>query len=71
MYIETSAPQTRGQKAQLLSPIYSGTNQPSCLKFWYSMFGQSMGTLNVYTIIGGTYTQVWNKSGYYLVYVPG
>jgi hypothetical protein len=63
MYIEASAPRRRGDNARLLSPIYNKSTQPSCLKFWYNMYGSSMGTLNVYTVLGGVYRKVWSRSG--------
>lgn len=63
MYIEASSPRRPGQKAQLLSPIYNPSNQPSCLKFWYNMHGRTMGSLVVYTVIGGVSSQVWNRTG--------
>ncbi|KAH3887685.1 hypothetical protein DPMN_011703 [Dreissena polymorpha] len=51
MYIEASAPRTTGQKARLFSPINTATNG-ACVTFFYSMYGATMGTLNVYTKVG-------------------
>ena len=38
MFIETSAPRVRGDKAWLLSDQLQPTTG-SCLTFWYSMYG--------------------------------
>jgi len=63
VYIEASSPRRPGDNARLLSPIYNPSNQPSCLKFWYNMHGRTMGTLNVYTVVGGVSSKVWNRTG--------
>ena len=63
MYIESSSPRRRGDKARLNSPIYSRTTTPSCLKFWYNMNGRNIGTLNVYAVLSGRYQRIWSKSG--------
>lgn len=38
MYIETSYPQKKGDKARLLSPVQSYTSG-KCLVFWYHAYG--------------------------------
>jgi hypothetical protein len=38
MYIETSAPQVRGDVARLISPIQANQNG-KCLYFWYHAYG--------------------------------
>lgn len=48
MYTETSSPRKQGDKARLASKTYPATNG-MCLSFWYHMYGNSIGTLNVYT----------------------
>ena len=63
MYIETSYPRRPGDKARLNSPIYPKSTSSSCLKFWYHMYGNLMGTLNVYAVLAGTYHNIWSKSG--------
>ncbi|XP_066271844.1 MAM domain-containing glycosylphosphatidylinositol anchor protein 2-like [Branchiostoma lanceolatum] len=62
MYIETSSPQSRGDKAQLLTPLLEPTAE-RCLTFYYHMYGTSVGTLNVYKISRGQRPQVWTQSG--------
>lgn len=47
MYIEASSPRTTGDAARLISPLYQD-NQAVCLSFWYHMYGNGIGTLNVY-----------------------
>jgi hypothetical protein len=47
MYIETSAPRRPNDRARLVSPSYPPTAS-SCLKFYYNMYGASIGSLRVY-----------------------
>ncbi|XP_013397768.1 MAM and LDL-receptor class A domain-containing protein 1-like [Lingula anatina] len=47
MYIEVSAPRKVNDIARLTSPKYKD-NQAMCLQFYYHMYGQDIGTLNVY-----------------------
>lgn len=58
MYIETSFPRQPGDYAKLNSPKlqFSGS---TCLKFYYHMYGASMGTLTV-NVNGNS---VFNASG--------
>lgn len=52
-----------GDRAALVSRNFN----PSigrCLTFWYHMYGEAMGELNVYVKpVGGSRTKVWSKSG--------
>ena len=59
MYIESSLPQSLGNHAKLNSPLlrFSGN---MCLKFFYHMYGFTIGKLNV--LINGTKT-VFSASG--------
>lgn len=50
MYIETSNPQIRNQKARLISPTQS-YKDGKCLYFWYHAYGPDVGSLNVYSEI--------------------
>lgn len=67
MFIESSAPRVNGDKARLSSPVYSATPLgplgSQCVTFWYHMFGQDIGTLNVYVRSGGKDQKVWSKTG--------
>ncbi|XP_071956929.1 MAM and LDL-receptor class A domain-containing protein 1-like [Antedon mediterranea] len=46
MYIEASFPRTAGERARLESEGFS-PNGPRCFQFWYHMYGNFTGTLNV------------------------
>ena len=50
-FIETSSPRVTGDKARLVSPIISATdNKGSCqLRMYSHMYGSSVGSLNIYT----------------------
>lgn len=53
MYIETSRPRLEGEKARLLSPVFSiapknpygPTNTAYCFSFFYHMYGQHIGEM--------------------------
>lgn len=65
VFIESSAPQHPGDKARLDSPVYQQSiSGKSCVTFWYSMNGQTIGTLNVYVkVFGMRGTPLWTLSG--------
>ena len=58
MYIETSSPRKPGENARLVLTA-PDNGKPSCLSFYYHMYGASAGTLNVYN---GNRT-IFNVSG--------
>ncbi|KAL5006374.1 hypothetical protein ScPMuIL_015180 [Solemya velum] len=64
MYIEPSNGH-RGQRAQLVSPAHARTNG-ACLRFWYHMYGRTMGTLRIYAVFNNQ-SQIgqplWSRSG--------
>ena len=65
MYIETSLPRKKGDKAWYVSPTYLPT-AGSCFQFWYHMFGKDIGTLNVYIKKGNNKlpgAQLWTRTG--------
>lgn len=64
MYIESSAPRKPGQKAWLVSRQI-GFTQPQCVSFYYNMYGDHIGSLNVYVKTGAQLpsTPVWSLSG--------
>ena len=67
MYIETSSPRKQGDKARLLSEDFSPTTtRGRCVKFWYHMFGNTIGTLRVLVKTGAgnqSETVIWELSG--------
>ncbi|CAM4935869.1 unnamed protein product [Rotaria socialis] len=63
LMIETSLPTKPGDRARLRSLIFDGTNgDAKCFRFWFHMYGDSIGTLNVY-VFDGTYKRIWSLSG--------
>lgn len=64
MYIETSYHQY-GDRARLLSPKLQ-FNGNMCLRFFYHMYGASMGTLNVYINGKTVFTASGNKGNVWL-----
>lgn len=49
MYIEASAPRKSGDIARLESQLYSaGEFKGLCVNFWYHMYGQDIGALDIY-----------------------
>ncbi|CAF0847412.1 unnamed protein product, partial [Rotaria sordida] len=63
LMIETSWPTMPGDRARLHSAVFDGTNgDAKCFRFWYHMYGDSIGTLNVY-LFDGAYTRIWSLSG--------
>ncbi|XP_030849917.1 MAM and LDL-receptor class A domain-containing protein 1-like [Strongylocentrotus purpuratus] len=66
MYIESSSPNQDGDTAQLWTTPFPAQGG-HCIEFSYHMWGDSMGTLNVYVIPSGgdvtTSVPVWTRSG--------
>lgn len=64
MYIETSGRRKLGDKAHLESPTVSADPSTKCLRFWYHMYGATVGQLNVYLRAGaGLGPSIWTKRG--------
>ena len=63
IFIETSSLRPTGDKAKLISQQFNGTSSSSCFTFWYHMYGQSIGSLNLYQLVGQTETLIWTQSG--------
>ena len=62
MYIETSSPRTRGQKARFVSPMRQPTTG-SCFAYWYHMYGSTIGSLTLYRQSNGARNLLWTRSG--------
>ena len=58
MYIETSSPRKPGENAKLVVTV-PNDGKEACLSFYYHMYGDTVGTLNVYS--GNN--EVFNASG--------
>lgn len=62
MYIDSSIAQS-GKKARLLTPQMPKVSA-KCLKFWYHMYGSTVGTLAVYKKTGSLVgIRIWRRSG--------
>lgn len=64
MFIETSLPRRRGDRARLESEVFPPTpTKGRCMSFWYHMKGGHIGTLSVYMrIFGQSETKLWSLS---------
>ncbi|KAL2097653.1 hypothetical protein ACEWY4_006860 [Coilia grayii] len=61
-YLQSSI-QLPANRAKMASPAFP-SGKGKCLQFWYHMFGQGMGTLNVYQEpVEGEATVVFSRSG--------
>ena len=56
LYIETSSPRVRGDKATISTPYLNG---PQCMKFSYHMYGLDIGSLNIFA----NNQRIFSKSG--------
>ncbi|CAB4007264.1 MAM and LDL-receptor class A domain-containing 2-like, partial [Paramuricea clavata] len=64
MYIEASSPRRRGDIALLTSEEFFRTSSSGrCIKFWYHMYGKSIGSLNIYYKTNVTKQIIWGLSG--------
>ena len=64
MYIETSSPRKLGDKARFVSPSYASVKGGQCFQFWYHMYGNDIGRLNVFIKIGNNNgIPVWTRAG--------
>jgi len=66
IFIETSVPRRRGDKAWLQSAVYTATGPtPQCLNFWYNMYGRNIGGLTVYVFQNGSMpgNPIWSLTG--------
>lgn len=63
LYIESSFPRVKGDKARLESRLTVSTR--NCFTFWYHMHGETTGRLNVYLRSHGNdaETLIWRLAG--------
>ncbi|KAH9494980.1 hypothetical protein Btru_018316 [Bulinus truncatus] len=62
VYVEAST-RSLNQRTSLLSPNITLNNPNNCLKFWYNMYGSTMGSLRVYRLLRTVRQQLWSRSG--------
>ncbi len=65
MYIETSSPRVAGDNAKLVIPV-SGNGEVSCLTFYYHMYGDTMGTLRVFSGNAVVFSKSGNHGAYWI-----
>ena len=65
MYIETSSPRVAGDNAKLDMSV-SGNGELSCLEFYYHMYGDTMGTLNVFSGNKVVFSLSGNQGSYWI-----
>ena len=58
IYIEATS-NDEGEKSRLVSPVQLPGQY--CLTFWYSMYGEDIGSLNVYKAMNGNETVIFTK----------
>lgn len=65
MYIEASYPRVKGDKARIISPLFtqftSTGGGSECITFYYHMYGQDAGTLRLYALTS-TSDLLWTRS---------
>ncbi|XP_078483559.1 MAM and LDL-receptor class A domain-containing protein 1-like isoform X2 [Ciona intestinalis] len=52
IFIEASSPRVSGDVARMFSPTFVGSKESKCMKFYYHMFGTSIGSLSIYLAHG-------------------
>lgn len=62
LFIETSLPRRRGEKAWLYSPYLDQSPKGKCLNFWYHMYGSHIGSMNIY-LDRAQGVPIWNRTG--------
>ena len=65
MYIETSLPRGQGDNAKLQVSV-PGNGAAACLDFFYHMYGDTVGTLNVYSGNELVFNVSGNQSNYWI-----
>ena len=65
MYIETSSPRVAGDNAKLEFSV-PGNGELSCLEFYYHMYGDTIGTLNVFSGSAVVFNASGNQSNHWI-----
>ena len=64
VYIEASSPRLKGDIARFSSAQIDKAGIPTCIDFWFHMYGDAVDTLNVYTRANGNLgNPVWTRTG--------
>ena len=63
LYIEASSPRRQGDLARISTPQYQATTGSMCLQFWYHMWGQNMGSLQIFVQDSSGKKSIWKRSG--------
>lgn len=62
MYVSGDSVLKKGDKAHLVSLKQEATER-RCFSFWYHMYGEDVGTLNLITRMDKENSTVWSKTG--------
>ena len=65
MYTETSSPRGQGDNAKLQVSV-SGNGAAACLVFYYHMYGDTIGALNVYSGNDLVFNVFGNQGNYWI-----
>ncbi|KAJ8050665.1 MAM and LDL-receptor class A domain-containing protein 2 [Holothuria leucospilota] len=65
MYMESNSPRKMGDRARLGSPNFRASDDSCEMRFYYHMFGENVGSLNVYKrkVISGPLELLWSRRG--------
>ena len=64
VYIESSPPQSFGERAELVSPFIKLDQPKNCLSFWYLMRGSTIGELKVKARAQAGASDLWSAYGH-------
>ncbi|XP_022236391.1 MAM domain-containing glycosylphosphatidylinositol anchor protein 1-like [Limulus polyphemus] len=63
LYTEASYPRKPGDRARILSPVFQGDSYARCLTFYYHMYGEDMGMLQVLIQQDKNTSELWQRAG--------
>ncbi|XP_076332023.1 meprin A subunit beta-like isoform X2 [Tachypleus tridentatus] len=63
LYVEASYPRKPGDRARITSPVFQGDSHDRCLIFYYHMYGEDMGMLQVHVQQDKDISELWHRSG--------
>ncbi|CAF1515641.1 unnamed protein product, partial [Adineta steineri] len=63
IFLEASYPAEEGERARIASPVLNSTGFSCELRFYWHMYGDDIGALNIYTrtTFGGEMDKIWSK----------